>query len=439
MHVFKSKLLNKASAVCYILLVFIAFCADSYQYVPMAGKYAVNLMIVGWALAAYMICPDRERAVFCLRFFALYFFPYLLFWAWSTGIWIFELQTFDYILRGSLTSFYMFTNILMLCAAIYLFGSKSIEYTMIAMFMTNTLILLHVGQANGFPTLISEYITLLLTFADVTGSTIKQMEIHGLVYGWGAFVIYFATHKAKNKKQKYRQYLMLLGSIFYFTTGFKRIAVPAVAASIVMIHIWQKMKLRKIRNMVRIIAVMVIISIFGYLELIKCGIFYDICDKYEINLMFRDVLYKFYEDFYELSPTYLGRGVRFIYEYGSAVAEGSREALHNVYLETYIEVGFWCWMIWMYYDLSWRVQRVIDRYELPPAAVLMGMNVYVFFTYMTDNTFYYYCVNVVYRMAVMVWCLERDKDEGILNAGLMEIDELREYRAEKLYRGDKRR
>lgn len=93
----------------------------------------------------------------------------------------------------------------------------------------------------------------------------------------------------------------------------------------------------------------------------------------------------------------------------------------------------------MYYDLSWRVQRVIDRYELPPAAVLMGMNVYVFFTYMTDNTFYYYCVNVVYRMAVMVWCLERDKDEGILNAGLMEIDELREYRAEKLYRGDKRR
>ena len=56
--------------------------------------------------------------------------------------------------------------------------------------------------------------------------------------------------------------------------------------------------------------------------------------------MFRDVLYKFYEDFYELTPTYLGRGVRFIYEYGSAVKEGSREALHNVYLETYIEVGF---------------------------------------------------------------------------------------------------
>ena len=178
-------------------------------------------------------------------------------------------------------------------------------------------------------------------------------------------------------------------------------------------------------------SLLVIATLFGYLWLIKTGIFYDICEKYEIDLMFRDVLYKFYEDFYELTPTYLGRGVRFIYEYGSAVKEGSREALHNVYLETYIEVGFWCWIIWMYYDLNWRVRRVSDRYEMPPAAVLMGMNVYVFFTYLTDNTLYYYCINVVYRIAVMVWSLERERDEAIPNASLMEIRELTKYRAEK--------
>ena len=72
-----------------------------------------------------------------------------------------------------------------------------------------------------------------------------------------------------------------------------------------------------------------------------------------------------------------------------------------------------------------------DRYEMPPAAVLMGMNVYVFFTYLTDNTLYYYCINVVYRMAVMVWSLERERDEAIPNASLMEIRELTKYRAEK--------
>ena len=61
----------------------------------------------------------------------------------------------------------------------------------------------------------------------------------------------------------------------------------------------------------------------------------------------------------------------------------------------------------------------------------MGMNVYVFFTYLTDNTLYYYCINVVYRMAVMVWSLERERDEAIPNASLMEIRELTKYRAEK--------
>ena len=85
----------------------------------------------------------------------------------------------------------------------------------------------------------------------------------------------------------------------------------------------------------------------------------------------------------------------------------------------------------MYYDLNWRVRRVSDRYEIPPAAVLIGMNVYVFFTYLTDNTLYYYCINVVYRMAVMVWSLERERDEAIPNASLMEIRELTKYRAEK--------
>ena len=173
MHVFKSKFLNYASVAFFTLLMFIAFCADSYRLVPMMAKYAVNLIVLGWAIVAFMIRPDRERAVFCLRFFALYFFPYLLFWLWSLGIWISEFQTFDYILRGSLTSFYMLTNILMLCAAVYLFGAKSIMYVMVGMFMTNTLIFLQVGQANGLPRLIQEYITLVLTFASNTGAAIK--------------------------------------------------------------------------------------------------------------------------------------------------------------------------------------------------------------------------------------------------------------------------
>ena len=48
MHVFKSKFLNYASAAFFTLLMFIAFCADSYRLVPMMAKYAVNLLVLGW-------------------------------------------------------------------------------------------------------------------------------------------------------------------------------------------------------------------------------------------------------------------------------------------------------------------------------------------------------------------------------------------------------
>ena len=61
MHVFKSKFLNYASAAFFTLLMFIAFCADSYRLVPMMAKYAVNLLVLGWAIVTFMIRPDKGR------------------------------------------------------------------------------------------------------------------------------------------------------------------------------------------------------------------------------------------------------------------------------------------------------------------------------------------------------------------------------------------
>ena len=112
MDAFESKLLKLASAVFYILLMIVCFYCACYQ-LPVGVKYGINLLVVGWACLMFFIHPMFNRAVFCLRFFALFFFPYLLFWLWSVGIWISEFQTFNYILRGSLNIFYMATNILL--------------------------------------------------------------------------------------------------------------------------------------------------------------------------------------------------------------------------------------------------------------------------------------------------------------------------------------
>lgn len=418
MDVFKSKPLKLASAAFYILLAMLCFYCACYR-LPVGLKYGINLMVAGWALLMFFIRPMFNRAVFCMRFLALFFFPYLMFWMWSVAIWISESQTFDYILRGSLNIFYMATNILFAAAAVYLFGGNAMLLTLIGMALANMLVALEVIAWASIGTFISEYIRLLVTFADDTGRAMRAMELHDMVYGWGVCALYYMIHKEKNVK---KQVFCLLVSWLFFTMGFKRIAVPAIVGAAMLYIVLYLWKPKHLRALATIAAATVGVLIFLYLISIKTHVFFDFCDKHEINLMSRDVLFTYYEDFYQLSPTYLGRGIRFIYAYGTE-HQNDRimvNAVHNVYLEFYIEVGFWCWWIWIFYELAFRIHRVSKWYGDIPAYALMAMNFYVFFTFLTDNTSFYFPNNVLYRMAVMVWCFEVAEKR----ARTLEINEL---------------
>ena len=97
----------------------------------------------------------------------------------------------------------MVTNSLYLCAAVYLFEEETVNYTLIGMVIANTLTFFQVGMRFGFPRLITEYLRLLITFADDTGDAIRQMELHDMVYGWGVMVIYYLIHKEKSKSWQF--------------------------------------------------------------------------------------------------------------------------------------------------------------------------------------------------------------------------------------------
>ena len=422
-------------AALFTLLMFIAFSSDSYL-LPVAVKYAVNLVVFGWACADFFIRPQFNKAMFCMRFFALFFFPYLLFWMWSVGIWIGESQTFAYILRGSLNTFYMLTNLLLVAGALYLMDKAVMFYSMVAMAGTNLLIFFIVGRNFGFAPLLQQYIRLLVTFADETGGVIKQMEVHGLVFGWGVFITYYLMRKEENTR---RDWIGLVLSCFFFSLALKRIAIPAVIGAAILYHIMKKVKPSHLRMMANLMAIAVGGGAFLYLFLIKNGVFFEIADRLGINLMYRDVLYSYFRDYYELSPGFFGHGIRFIYTLGNYDPNYTlgTDAVHNVYLEFYLEVGFWCWWIWIFYELAFRVHRVQERYSVAPAVVLFGMNLYVFFTYLTDNTSFYYCINILYRMAVMVFCYESMERENIVDSELRTTDELESIRAQERFLAEK--
>ena len=429
MDVFKSKPLKIASAVLYILLMIVCFYCACYQ-LPVGVKYGINLVVVGWACLMFFIRPMFNRAIFCMRFFALFFFPYLMFWMWSVAIWISEAQTFAYILRGSLNVFYMATNILYAAAAVYLFGEDTMPLTLVGMALANGLVALKVAAWAGVGTFISQYIRLIATFADDTGGAMRAMELHDMVYGWGVCVLYYAIHKERNHKL---QVFSLLVSTLFFTMGFKRIAVPAVVGAAMMYHFLCWWKPKHIRGLSNIMALAAGGGIFFYLWLIKSGIFVELANELEIDLMYRDVIYTYFSDFFELVPSYIGKGIRFIYTYCTEDPSYhlATTALHNVYMETYIEVGFWCWWVWILFELAFRIHRVEERYTEIPAYALMAMNLYVFFTYLTDNTLFYYAINVLYRMAIMVWCLEVSENGDLLDSETQSLKAVQEGHRKK--------
>lgn len=243
-------------------------------------------------------------------------------------------------------------------------------------------------------------------------------------------VIYYAIHPEAKRSTRI---LCFLVSCFFFTLGFKRISIPAVVGAIALFYILRRWKEKNLRRLAFVSAIAMVALMLGYLSVIRSGLFYELADKFGINLMFRDVLFAYYQDFYEISPAFLGQGSRFIYEYGveHAMDSLSVTAVHNVFLEFYIEMGFWCWCAWLIFELSFRVRRVIDRYSVVPGAVLMAMNFYVFFTFLTDNTSFYYPINVMYRMAVMVWCYEKMEQEGVRHHSVMSAGKLRTLRQDR--------
>lgn len=199
MDVFENKIVKIGGMGLYIVLMTVSFYCACYR-LPVGLKYAINMLVFGWACAMFFVHPLFERAKFCMRFFLLFSFPYMLFWMWSVGIWISEFQNLAFIVRGSQNVIYMMTNLLFVAGAIYLFGKHTLTLTVVGMTVANGLVALQVAARAGIGTFISEYIRLLVTFADDTGSAMRSMELHDMVYGWGVCAVYYLIHKEKNWK-----------------------------------------------------------------------------------------------------------------------------------------------------------------------------------------------------------------------------------------------
>lgn len=353
-------------------------------------RHAFALVLFVSAFAVFLCKPNIARGSASVKATIVYCMPLIITILVSLFIWFVGQVDTSVISRG-LSSSFVYSNMISFTLAavafLYVFGEKGMWYNLIAILIANILMLLTIIAQNGIGVFFSELITLIITFAGETGDVIVQAEIHELAFCLGAYLIYMLM-----KPRKDSVYFILLGlTSFCFIAAFKRIGMVAIAVALVFgwtLKFIAKFKKDTAARLTVIFTVLLVFVLIGYIAIIKMGAF-ELLEKAGINTNGRNVIYDAVDKFYKFSPEFLGNGIGFLtYQLSSHMNVGVN-SVHNDFLQYFIDLGFWGYILWL---LSMTILRVCyfgAKGNTDGAIITFVLTVYLVVVSSTDNTLNY--------------------------------------------------
>ena len=145
---------------------------------------------------------------------------------------------------------------------------------------------------------------LIISFAQTTGTTMKKLEIHRITYGLGPFIVAYFVKGSRMKRIRW----MLPAALFCYLTGFKRIGVAAVLASIVAAAAISAMRKYNAgrRFFLRMIGVIFILLALLYVAAVYFGL-YDYLEQIGINTNLRSYIYSLFQRIIESLRSFLDK------------------------------------------------------------------------------------------------------------------------------------
>lgn len=284
-------------------------------------------------------------------------------------------------------------------AMLYVFGKKGIWYNLLAILIANLLMIVTIIAQNGLVTFFSELVTLVITFAGVTGDVIVQAEIHELAFCLGAYLIYMLY----KPKKDIVYFILLFLSLFCFVAAFKRIAMIAIAIALVFGYLLKfiaRYNQKTASRLITFFTVSVIVLLIAYIAIIKLGAF-ELLEEAGINTSGRVEIYNAVDEFYEFSPDFLGNGIGFLtYQLNTFMNVGVA-SVHNDFLQHFIDLGFWGYIIWLISMTLVRVRRFGGRDNIDNAIITFMLTVYLIVVSSTDNTMNYPLLTGVLAILMM--------------------------------------
>ena len=401
----ENKILEKAKAF-YFMIVAVMMYYFLNEYIDIGlhitYRHAFALVLFGSATLMFLYKPNIARGVTAFCDACVYSVPLLVTTLVSLFIWFMGTVDVGVISRG-LSSSFIYANMLSMAwgasALLYIFGKKGIWYNLIAILTANILMIIAVIAQNGLGNYISEFITLVVTFAGETGEIIVQAEIHELAFCLGAYLIYMLY-----KPQKSIVYLILLFlSLFCFMSAFKRIAIIAIAIALVFGYLLKFIARYNKKTAARLVTFLTFVVIFlliGYIALIKMDAF-ELLEKAGINTSGRVEIYNAVDKFYEFTPSFLGNGIGFLtYQLNTFMNVGVA-SVHNDFLQHFIDLGFWGYIIWLVSMTLVRVWYFGRKGNVENAIITFILTLYLIIVSTTDNTMNYPLLTGVLAMLMI--------------------------------------
>ncbi|MBQ2966593.1 MAG: O-antigen ligase family protein [Clostridia bacterium] len=401
----ENKILERAKEF-YFMVVAILMYYFLNEYIDVGlhitYRHAFSLVLFGSATLLFLYKPNIARGFTAVSDAVIYSIPLLVTTLVSLFIWFTEKVDVGVISRG-LSSSFIYANMLSMAlgagALLYIFGKKGIWMNLVAILIANILMILTVIAKNGLASYFSEFITLVTTFAGVTGDIIVQAEIHELAFCLGAYLIYMLY-----KPQKNILYFILLSlSLFCFLSAFKRIAIIAIAIALLFGYLLKfiaRYNLKTASGLVTFFTIVVIGLLIAYIALIKMDAF-ELLEKAGINTSGRVEIYNAVDKFYEFSPGFLGNGIGFLtYQLNTFMSVGVA-SVHNDFLQHFIDLGFWGYIIWLLSMTLVRIWYFGRKGNVENAIISFILILYLIIVSTTDNTMNYPLLTGVLAILMM--------------------------------------
>lgn len=401
----ENKILKRAK-VFYFMVVAVMMYYFLNEYIDIGlhvtYRHAFALVLAFSAILLFLYKPNIARGVTAFKDACVYSIPLLVTTVVSLFIWFVEKVDVGVMSRG-LSSSFIYANMLSFAlgagAMLYIFGKKGIWYNLVAILIANILMIVTIIAQHGLGNYMSEFVTLITTFADVTGEIIVQAEIHELAFCLGAYLIYMLYKPQKNMLY----FVLLFLSVFCFLSAFKRIAIIAIAIALVFGYLLKfiaRYNEKTASTLVTVFTFVVIILLIGYIVLIKMDAF-ALLEKAGINTSGRVGIYNAVDDFYEFNPGFLGNGIGFLTYQLNTFMDIGVASIHNDFLQHFIDLGFWGYIIWLASMTLVRIWYFGRKGNVENAIITFILILYLIIVSSTDNTMNYPLLTGVLAMLMM--------------------------------------